>query len=78
MFAKSHYLNIRVPALAGIPRWYIPIVIRKNNKGEPATAGIFWWYPLRRTNHLYIICTKLKIFSAFLQANTRQFPDGYF
>lgn len=33
----------------------------------PAAAGIFWWYSPGRTNHLYIICTKIKNFKAILQ-----------
>ena len=65
------------PTSVGILRWYIQEKIKSNHTYWPALAGIYGWYIHRHTTCSYIICTKLKIFSAFLQTNTRQFPDGY-
>ena len=57
------------PATAGIYRLYIPLIRIEKIKDMPALAGIYWWYISSHTNHLYIICTKIKIFLAFLQEN---------
>ena len=50
--------------------WVIYTV--KNHAIEPASAGIYGWYIPRYTTCSYIICTKLKIFLAFLK------KKGYF
>ena len=52
---------------ACISRYLWVIYTVKNHAIEPASAGIYRWYIPRYTTCSYIICTKLKIFLAFLQ-----------
>ena len=61
---KNHAIE---PASAGIYGWYIPFHIIRFQNYQPASAGIYGWYIPRYTTCSYIICTKLKIFLAFLQ-----------
>ena len=58
-----------MPATAGIYWWCIPALFNSSADSKPTTVGIYWWCIPKYTNHLFIICTKIKIFLAFLQEN---------
>ena len=79
VYAQNPDGSVRITACNSRYLWAVYTNAHQSNIFfVPATAGICGWYIPRYTTCLYIICTKLKIFSAFLQTNTRQFPDGYF